>query len=38
VVCFDADLALKGEILDVQITDARNLTLFGKLAKSLTFA
>jgi tRNA-2-methylthio-N6-dimethylallyladenosine synthase len=32
VVCFDADLSLKGEILDVQITDAQNLTLFGKRA------
>ena len=32
VVCFDGELSLKGEILEVQITDAQNLTLFGKLA------
>ena len=32
VVCFDADLSLKGAILEVKITDAQNLTLFGKLA------
>jgi len=31
VVCFNADLSLKGEILDVLITEAKNLTLFGKL-------
>jgi len=30
VVCFDGDLAMKGRILDVQIIDAKNLTLFGK--------
>jgi tRNA-2-methylthio-N6-dimethylallyladenosine synthase len=30
VVCFEGDLSLKGEILDVDITDARNLTLFGR--------
>jgi tRNA-2-methylthio-N6-dimethylallyladenosine synthase len=29
VVCFLGELALKGEILDVKITDAQNLTLFG---------
>ena len=33
VVCFDGDLALKGEILDVEITDARQMTLFAKLAE-----
>jgi tRNA-2-methylthio-N6-dimethylallyladenosine synthase len=32
IVCFDGDIALKGELLDVEITDARNLTLFGRLA------
>jgi tRNA-2-methylthio-N6-dimethylallyladenosine synthase len=31
VVCFDGDLSLKGEILDVQITEAKSLTLFGKM-------
>jgi tRNA-2-methylthio-N6-dimethylallyladenosine synthase len=31
VVCFDGDLSLKGEILDVEITRAQSLTLFGKL-------
>ena len=31
IVCFDGDVSLKGELLDVQITDARNLTLFGRL-------
>jgi tRNA-2-methylthio-N6-dimethylallyladenosine synthase len=31
VVCFPGELSLKGEILDVQITDAQNLTLFAKL-------
>ena len=31
IVCFDGDISLKGELLDVQITDARNLTLFGRL-------
>jgi tRNA-2-methylthio-N6-dimethylallyladenosine synthase len=30
VVCFDGDQSLKGEILDIEITDARNLTLFGR--------
>ena len=29
VVCFDGNLSLKGEILNVQITAAQNLTLFG---------
>jgi tRNA A37 methylthiotransferase MiaB len=32
VVCFDGDLALKGEILDVEITDSRGMTLFARLA------
>ena len=32
VVCFDGDLSLKGEILDVQITDSRGMTLFARLA------
>ena len=31
IVCFDGDISLKGELLDVEITDARNLTLFGRL-------
>jgi tRNA-2-methylthio-N6-dimethylallyladenosine synthase len=34
VVCFDADLSLKGQIIEVEITDARNLTLFGRLTQS----
>lgn len=34
IVCFDGEIALKGELLDVEITDARNLTLFGRLATS----
>jgi tRNA-2-methylthio-N6-dimethylallyladenosine synthase len=34
IVCFDGDISLKGELLDVEITDARNLTLFGRLATS----
>lgn len=32
VVCFDGDLSLKGQILNVQITSAQNLTLFGRVA------
>ncbi len=32
IVCFDGEISLKGELLDVEITDARNLTLFGRLA------
>jgi tRNA-2-methylthio-N6-dimethylallyladenosine synthase len=32
VVCFDGVQSLKGQILDVEITDARNLTLFGRAA------
>jgi tRNA-2-methylthio-N6-dimethylallyladenosine synthase len=31
VVCFDGAVTLKGQILSVEITDARNLTLFGSL-------
>jgi tRNA-2-methylthio-N6-dimethylallyladenosine synthase len=31
VVAFDGPRGLKGKVLNVQITDARNLTLFGKL-------
>jgi tRNA-2-methylthio-N6-dimethylallyladenosine synthase len=31
IVCFDGDLSLKGAIVDVQITDARGMTLFAKL-------
>jgi tRNA-2-methylthio-N6-dimethylallyladenosine synthase len=30
VVCFDGDVALKGELLDVEITDARGMTLFAR--------
>ena len=30
VVCFDGDLSLKGEILDVEITDSRGMTLFAR--------
>jgi tRNA-2-methylthio-N6-dimethylallyladenosine synthase len=31
VVAFDGDPSLKGRLIDVEIVDARNLTLFGKL-------
>ncbi|HEY2585708.1 MAG TPA: tRNA (N6-isopentenyl adenosine(37)-C2)-methylthiotransferase MiaB [Tepidisphaeraceae bacterium] len=31
VVAFDGDASLKGRLIDVEIVDARNLTLFGKL-------
>jgi tRNA A37 methylthiotransferase MiaB len=34
VVCFDGDVSLKGQILDVRIIAARNLTLFGELLNS----
>jgi tRNA-2-methylthio-N6-dimethylallyladenosine synthase len=34
IVCFQGDLSLKGELLDVQITSAQNLTLFAKLAEA----
>jgi hypothetical protein len=30
VVCFDGDQSFKREIIDIEITDARNLTLFGR--------
>jgi hypothetical protein len=30
VVVFDGDRAMKGMLLDVEIVDARNLTLFGR--------
>jgi tRNA-2-methylthio-N6-dimethylallyladenosine synthase len=30
VVCFDGSIAQKGQILNLQITDARSLTLFGR--------
>jgi tRNA-2-methylthio-N6-dimethylallyladenosine synthase len=33
VVVFDGEASLKGEILDVEITDAQNLTLFARLAE-----
>jgi tRNA-2-methylthio-N6-dimethylallyladenosine synthase len=36
IVCFHGDRGMKGEILDVRITDAKNLTLFGKLVESRT--
>jgi tRNA-2-methylthio-N6-dimethylallyladenosine synthase len=34
VVCFDGDLSLKGQILNLRITAARHLTLFGELVNS----
>ena len=34
VVVFDGDRSLKGELLDVTITDARQMTLFGKLVEA----
>ncbi len=30
VVCFDGETSLKGQILDVRITDAKGMTLFGE--------
>ena len=33
VVAFDGDPALKGELVDVEIVDAKNLTLFGKIVE-----
>ncbi len=30
VVCFQGDLSLKGQIVQIKITDARNMTLFGQ--------
>ncbi|MDQ3440579.1 MAG: tRNA (N6-isopentenyl adenosine(37)-C2)-methylthiotransferase MiaB [Planctomycetota bacterium] len=38
IVCFDGDISLKGELLDVEITDARNLTLFGRLVEQPAIA
>ena len=35
VVCFDGDLSLKGQILDVEITDSRGMTLFAQLAAAM---
>ncbi|HWE01829.1 MAG TPA: tRNA (N6-isopentenyl adenosine(37)-C2)-methylthiotransferase MiaB [Tepidisphaeraceae bacterium] len=32
IVAFDGDLSLKGQLIDVEIVDARNMTLFGKTA------
>jgi len=34
VVAFDGDTSLKGQLVDVEIVDARNLTLFGRLAEA----
>ena len=36
VVVFDGERSLKGELLDVTITDARNLTLFGRVQSAAT--
>lgn len=36
VVVFQGDLSLKGQLLDVVITDAQQMTLFGKLVESPT--
>jgi tRNA-2-methylthio-N6-dimethylallyladenosine synthase len=33
IVAFDGDPALKGQLLDVEIVDARSMTLFGKLVE-----
>jgi tRNA-2-methylthio-N6-dimethylallyladenosine synthase len=33
IVCFNGDISLKGELLDIEIIDARNLTLFGRLVE-----
>ncbi|HEY7088774.1 MAG TPA: tRNA (N6-isopentenyl adenosine(37)-C2)-methylthiotransferase MiaB [Tepidisphaeraceae bacterium] len=35
VVCFDGLGSLKGQILSIEITDAQNLTLFGRIATEL---
>ncbi len=35
IVVFDGDSSLKGKLIDVQITDAKNLTLFGQLCESV---
>lgn len=34
IVCFDGELSLKGQLLDVKITRAKNMTLFGTLVES----
>jgi hypothetical protein len=36
VVVFDGERSLKGVLLDVSITDARNLTLFGRVQTAVT--
>ena len=36
VVCFNGNLSLKGQILDVEISDAQNLTLFAKIPEPVT--
>ncbi len=36
IVVFDGDSSLKGKLIDVQITDAKNLTLFAKLCEPAT--
>ncbi|MDB5319604.1 MAG: tRNA-2-methylthio-N(6)-dimethylallyladenosine synthase, partial [Phycisphaerales bacterium] len=33
VLAFDGPRSLKGRIVNIEVTDARNLTLFGKLAE-----
>ena len=33
MVAFDGELVLKGELVDVEIVNAKNLTLFGRLAE-----
>jgi tRNA-2-methylthio-N6-dimethylallyladenosine synthase len=38
VVCFQGEPQLKGELLDVQITDARGMTLFGRLVRQPVLA
>jgi len=38
VVCFDGELSLKGQLLDVKITRAKNLTLFGEQVEALSLA
>lgn len=32
IVCFDGERTLKGELIDVEVTDAKGMTLFGRLA------
>ena len=38
VVVFDGDLAQKGQLLEVKIVDAKNLTLFGKPVAAVAFS